>query len=345
MSKQILKTREWERLLTYEQKEKYKNAIRQGYFSTYHGLSWRHDTFYGAFIWKHPERVQIIKRFENLIGHRPGWEDLTDDNIRDLFEDLASHYSPNSVKTLCAELSAVIRENDATRNIPSVNFSSILKAKKEPSQAVYLTMEEIKRIRDYNPRTKIGKRVKRLFMIECLTGARMSDCLRLSTDNISEDGRALVYVSQKSKIEVTVPIHRWLRPFLVDTEFNKRDIPLCSYNRVLREICIDCGIDERVKLFQKGQNVSGPKYDFVSSHTGRRSFATNLSKKGVSIEQIALMMGHMSGNVPNVSMTQHYIVGKMSIDSRVFDLFGAYEKDEPVSDYDEQLAMEKDTNF
>ena len=27
------KTRMWEKLLTYEQKEKYKNAIKQGYFS------------------------------------------------------------------------------------------------------------------------------------------------------------------------------------------------------------------------------------------------------------------------------------------------------------------------
>lgn len=339
MKNQTLKTREWERLLSYEQKERYASAIRQGYFSTYHGRSWKHDTFYGAYLWKHPGRVKVVKRFEKLLGHRPGWEDLTDDNIRDLFEDLANNYAPNSVKTLCAEITAVIRENDATRSIPSVNFGSILKAKKEPSQAVYLTMEEIKRIRDYEPKTRLAKCVKRLFMIECLTGARMGDCMRIGTDNINEDGRTLTYVSQKSRIEVTVPIHRWLRPFLVDAEMYKRDISLCSYNRILRNICISCGIDERVKLFQKGETFSGPKYDFVSSHTGRRSFATNLSKKGVSIEQIALLMGHMSGNVPNVSMTQHYIVGKMSIDSKVFELFGAYEKNEPVSDWDEQLAM------
>ena len=43
-----LKTRDWERLLTYEQQQKYKYAIKQGWFSDYHGSSWRHDTFYGA---------------------------------------------------------------------------------------------------------------------------------------------------------------------------------------------------------------------------------------------------------------------------------------------------------
>lgn len=340
MSIQPLKTRQWEKLLTYEQQKKYGAAIRQGYFSTYTGRSWKHDTFYGAYIWKHPGRVKIIKRFENILGHRPGWEDLSDDNLKDLFEDLVANYKPNSVRTICAEISAVIREYDSTRKIPSVNFGNILKAKKVPSQAVYLTMDEIKKIRDFNPRTKIAREVKRLFMIECLTGARMSDCSNISVENINEDGMTLTYVSKKSKTEVTVPIHRWLKPFLVNTGRYVFEIPVCSYNRIIRDICYKCDIDERVKLYQGGETVSGPKYEFVSSHTGRRSFATNLSKKGVSLEQIALMMGHMNGNVPNISMTQRYIVGKMSLDSKVFDVFGLYARNEPISDYDEDYSEE-----
>lgn len=343
MAESLLKTHEWERLLTYEQKEKYKNAIRQGYFSTYHGLSWRHDTFYGAFIWKHPNRVRIVKRFEDMLGHRPTWEDLTDDNLRDFFEDLMQNYSQNSVKTICAEIKAVIRENDATRNVPSVNFGSVLKAKQIPSQAVYLTMDEIRALRDYNPRTKMSKYIKRLFMLECLTGARMSDCMRLGIRNVNEDGRTLTYVSQKSKMEVTVPVHKWVKPFLVTNDpMEPKDVGFATYSRVLREMCQKCGIDTRVKIFTAGKEVSGPKYRFVSSHTGRRSFATNLSKRGIALEQISLMMGHMNGNVPNIAMTQRYIVGKMQLDAKVFDLFGAYDKDEPIGDYDEELALMKE---
>ena len=69
------------------------------------------------------------------------------------------------------------------------------------------------------------------------------------------------------------------------------------------------------------------KYRFVSSHTGRRSFATNLSKKGVPLEQIAVMMGHTSNGMPNIQMTQRYIVGKTEIDSNTLRLFGVYEED------------------
>ena len=60
-----LRTRRWEELLTPEQKEKYSNAIRKGYFATYDGYAWRH-TFYGAFIWKHPGRVKVVNIFKSL---------------------------------------------------------------------------------------------------------------------------------------------------------------------------------------------------------------------------------------------------------------------------------------
>lgn len=325
--KSLLKTRDWERLLTYTQQQKYKNAIRQGYFTDYHGLEWRHDTFYGAFIWKHPKRVKVVKRFEDLIGHRPKWEDVTDDNLRDLFKELQENYAPNSVKTICAEISAVIRENDSTRDIPAVQFGKFLRAKKVPVQAVYLTSDEIKRIEGYTPRGRMKKCVKRLFMIECLTGARMSDSYRLCPQNIDEGGRTLTYVSQKSKTEVKVPIHKWLRPYLVSGDpLEPKSVPLCTYNRCLREICRTCGIDDKVKVFTCGREEIGPKWKFVSSHTGRRSFATNLALKGVSLEQIALMMGHMSGNVPNIQMTQGYIVDKIKLDKRVFKVFGTDEE-------------------
>ena len=56
---------------------------------------------------------------------------------------------------------------------------------------------------------------------------------------------------------------------------------------------------------------------------------------GISIEQIALLMGHTNGNVPNIQMTQRYIVGKTSIDDKVYALFGTYRKNEPVYEWND----------
>ncbi len=342
MSNEIrLKTKEWERLLTYDQQQKYRSAIRQGWFSDYQGLGWRHETFYGAYIWKYPKCVKVMNLFRDIVGRKPQWEDVTDDNLRDLYDEFQRIYAPNTVKTLCATIKAVIRENNPTRNIPSPTFGKILRAKTVPVQAVYLTDEEIKRFASCNVRGRNQRYIQRMFVMECLCGARRSDCERISAANIDDTGRYLVYVAQKTKTEVKVPIHKKLRPFLT---CGTADEPIggvseTTFNRNIQAICRICGIDNRVKVFHGGVYKTGPKWKFVTTHTGRRSFATNLSKKGVPLEQIALMMGHMNGNTPNIQMTQHYIVGKPEIDSSTLKYFGVYDADYPkIKDDDEVIG-------
>ncbi len=327
MKKQsLLKTHEWEDLLTATQKIKYKNAINKGYFSTYHGYNWKYDSFYGAYIWKHPNRVAVLEIFTGILGHYPEWADLTDNNLRELFEAIKKRYAPNSARTFSAEICALIRQHDENAEIPSVKYAKILKGKRHPSQAIYLTSDEIKLIHEYYPLLPYKRRFKRLFMLECLTGARFSDCERLSTENLSDDGRTLVYIAQKTKIEVRVPVHRLVRQYLVKSPTEPSGkFALSLYNDTIREICCNCGIDDKVKIYSAGKEKVGEKWEFVSSHTGRRSFATNLAKKHVAIEQIALMMGHISGNVPNIAMTQRYIVDKLTLDPKVFQIFGTDE--------------------
>lgn len=63
-----IKTRDWERLLSPVQQEKYKLAIKQGWFANYHDNAWRHNTFYGAYIWKYPKFIKVVRMFEELLG-------------------------------------------------------------------------------------------------------------------------------------------------------------------------------------------------------------------------------------------------------------------------------------
>ena len=335
-----IKTRDWERLLSPVLQEKYKLAIKQGWFSDYHSNAWRHDTFYGAYIWKYPKFIKVVRMFEELLGHKPLWEDITDDNLRDLFEKIKENYAPNSAKTVCATIKAVIRENDATKEMNSPTFGKILRTKAVPVQSVYLSDEEINRIINYNPRGQTKRYVQRMFLMECLCGARYSDCQRITPENIDDTGHFLVYVAQKTKTEVRVPLHKKLRPFLVcgtGVEPLPGEISEMTFNRTLRDICRECGIDANTKVFKAGREETGKKYRFISSHTGRRSFATNLSKKGVPLEQIAVMMGHTSNGKPNIQMTMRYIVGKTEIDSNTLKLFGVYDKDD--DEPDEELSQ------
>lgn len=337
MSSEIqLKTRDWEQLLNYTQQQKYRNPIAKGWFADYHGSSWRHATFYGAYIWKYPKYLRVVTIFERLLGHKPLWEDITDDNLRDLFEELKDVYAPNSLRTICATVKAVIRENNESKDVPSLGFGKIMRAKAVPSQAVYLTDKEIKRIMNYTPHSAVRRYVRRMFLIECLCGARMSDCERMSVDNIDDSGYFLTYVAKKTKTEVKVPVHKDLRQFLVSgTGDEPSGVSDNAFTWNLQEICRLCDINDRVKVFHAGKEMRGPKWRFVTSHTGRRSFATNLSLKGVSVEQISVMMGHVSGGCPNISMTQRYIVGRPQLTSQTLRVFGVYEdgyRGKPESD-------------
>lgn len=261
---------------------------------------------------------------KDILGRNPEWRDLTDDVLSDLKDDMSEEMAPNSVRTICGELKAVITRNRATKPIPTKTYVSILRSKKVPTESTYLTTAELKRLHNYKPRTKREEFAKAMFMRECLTGARSVDCRLLSEANIHVvDGEEyLTYVPQKHPVEVTVPVHKWLKDYLSnDWPERFKKIRPDHLNRTISSICKHCGITQPVTEYKAGKTVTRPKYMCVTSHTGRRTFATILSLKGCPLDQIALMMGHMNGNVPNVTMTAGYIRERKKISKAVLAIF------------------------
>lgn len=309
------------RLLSPLEQKRYASAIRHGFLAVQNPQM---HSFCGTWVRKHPGRVTTLMRLRDLLGHNPEWSDMNDDTLSDLKEDMLMEMSPNSVRTICAELKAVLNQNKATKDIPSDTFNTVLRSKKTPTQNVYLTTAELKRVHNYEPRNQREAYVKEIFMRECLTGARSIDSRRFSLANIhEEDGvEYLTYVAQKHPVEVSVPVHKWLKNYLRDDwpeEFkNSRTDHL---NDAIRSICLRCGIVTQVTIYRAGKPQTGPKWSFVSTHTGRRTFATLLSLKECPLEQIALMMGHISGNTPNINMTAGYICAKKKISKSVISLF------------------------
>lgn len=301
--------------------KKYSSAIKHGFLSVENPQL---HSFCGTWVRKHPGRVSTLVRLRDILGHNPEWEDMTDDTLSDLKDDMLMEMAPNSVRTICAELKAVLNKNKASKPIESTTFGDILKSKKVPTQNVYLTQAELKRLHLYKPQGIKEAYVKAMFMRECLTGARCVDCRKMSVANIhTEDGQEyLTYVPVKHPTEVTVPVHKWLREYLSnDWPVSLKTMRSDHLNEPLREICRKCGITRDVTVYYAGRSETRPKYKCVATHTGRRTFATLLSLKGCPLEQIALMMGHMSGNTPNISMTANYICEKKKISKSVLAIF------------------------
>lgn len=299
--------------LTPELRKKYRSAISKGYLLGY-GPQW-HRTFVGAFLTKYPQRSNIIEYLEHVVGHIPKWKDITDWNLQDFVIMLNDSMCLSSARTACSILKSIINANSGEIDIPSKNYAKILSLKKEPSQAVFLNEKEIQMIDAYVPENEKERCVKRIFMIEALTGARHSDAERLSIENIDKTSGELTYVPTKDTgCIIHLPIHNMLIKYLQE---KTATTDLGTFNRVLREICRKCGIVDKIAIFRRGENTIGEKWEYVSSHTGRRSFATNLFLRDSS--DISTIQKFMGQSDPKITMG--YICGEKKPSSKIMNFF------------------------
>jgi integrase len=193
--------------------------------------------------------------------------------------------------------------------------------KNDVSQNVYLTEDEIKAICKYKPESDTELFVKNSFLMGALTGARHSDYMNFTLSNI-QDG-FLVYISQKTHIEARIPVSplilRILKEKVVNDVFN-RVLSDVAYNDILRNICRKCGITQLRQLYRKGKYWQQEKWTFCSSHTGRRSFATNLYLRNADLYQISRLMGHSS-----VKQTEGYICcGLKDLNPKIMGYFSSF---------------------
>lgn len=300
-------------LISGSERVTYKVAIRRGYCENFGTDEWKYS-FVGQFLRKYPNRCKILDIMSDMLGHHPNWEDLTDKYLRDLKERFASNMCASTLRTTLAMIKSVINDNKSSVDIPVRESDRILRSKKQDSQAVYLTEEEIERINQYVPENDIERYVKKIFLIGCYTLARHSDCVKMTLGNVYIKNRYITYVSQKTKHNHVIPLHKNLEKYLSDDI--SLDIHDNVFNDTIRDICRKCGIDEMITIFRRGKESTLPKWKFISSHTARRSAATNLYLRNVEILQLSKMMGHSS-----VAVTQKYIVGYKELDDTTLGYF------------------------
>ena len=271
-------------------------------------------TFEQEFTRCNPGRVQILRYMREAIGtDEVKWEDITTLNLNKVREHIRESVAGNSACTYLAILKAFLARYKDEEIIPCKTPAKELKAKRLPSQNVFLTESEIELIEKYKPKTDCERDVKAAFLIECYLGARRSDVLELNSDNIV-DGR-IVYVSKKTHTQCSVPIHKNLMKYLNYKPKKTHDRAVA--NRTIQKICQNVGIIDEVQIFYHGKMQKKPKYKFVGSHTARRSFCSNLAQRGVDIYTIASLAGHSQ----NITMTQRYIIpdtNQLSVEAMAF---------------------------
>jgi len=120
----------------------------------------------------------------------------------------------------------------------------------------------------------------------------------LNPEHIIKDGEDyyLNKFNEKTNKEVFVPIDKRLYDMLEKYNFKSTSISNQKFNEHLKKIAEEAGIKETVitHITKGGEAVENKqfKYELVTSHVARRSFATNYYKMGVDTLQIMAITGH-----------------------------------------------------
>lgn len=259
-----------------------------------------------AFMAKYPAYENILKMFEAANLCEATWENLTKVRLQKFIDYMNERLSPNSVNQYAAKLKAVLNLYSDEVMLPR-GYAKVLTPRKVASTAVYLTEEELQKLIAYKPHNQREEYVRDVFVICCYGGMRHSDAVNLNESNIS--GNTLQYVSIKTKIHSVVPLKPIVREYILNRPLIEIDDT--TYNRIIRNICHKCGITDKVKVFKAGKEMEGEKWQYVTSHAGRRTFASLLYLRGVDLYSISKMMGHSS-----TTMTENYICADIKTDSK-----------------------------
>ena len=250
---------------------------------------------------KYPRYAErLITVWHTSTGDRLSEEHLTKINFSIFADALKSSVASSSARTYLAMFKATLNMLNDTIKLPT-GYERILTVKDERPMMCYLNECDLQKIERYEPKNKNERVVKAQFLIECYTGARTSDVERFDVSNL-QDG-FISYVSQKTKIMATIPCKPIVEQLIRTGENKGSQMALKTKEDIIRRILCNAGVDDIVKVFKAGKEMTGEKWKFCSSHTGRRSFASNMYLKGVDLFTISKLCGHK-----DVSMTVNYIV-------------------------------------
>ncbi len=166
----------------------------------------------------------------------------------------------------------------------------------EEADNIYLSLKELKEVESVDLATKpYLDRVRDLFLVGCYTGLRFSDFSRLTNKNIAEE--FITIKQSKTGEDVVIPVHSVIKMIIKKYNGLPPTISNQKFNNYLKEVCqeIPCLQTIESKTSTKAGKkitINMKKWEMVSSHTARRSFATNEYLKGTPSLTIMAVTGH-----------------------------------------------------
>lgn len=254
-------------------------------------------------VQKYKTTVRVLREFA-AVYPRPVDFDTMDLGFYEAFTTYLTQtkgLAVNSVGKYVQTLKVFLNEAAARAKTLGVEVnpefkSSRFKVLKEDADSVYLTEPEIKKLIDLDLTGKARlERVRDLFVVGCYTGLRFSDFTAIRPEYIND---GYIRMEQfKTQGKIVIPCHPAVTAML-DKYAGKLPSAISNQkmNDYVKELCQLAGITlkESKGITKGGKRIirTVEKWQLVSTHTARRSFATNMYVLGVPAITIMRITGH-----------------------------------------------------
>jgi len=249
-------------------------------------------------IREYERTFHYLKEYSKFTGKKIDFKDIDLEFYYGFVEylqsfDLATNTIGKKIQTLKIFLNVATDQGyNRFRHYKSPRFSSIT----EESQSIYLNQEELKAIfkLDLSDQPSL-ERVRDLFIVGCWTGVRFSDISQITPNSI--DNGFISIKQSKTGGRVVIPVHDTVKAILDKYDGQlPPNITNQKFNEYLKKIAKKVKLNEEIHItITKGgvkRSKAYKKHELVTTHTGRRSFATNNYLMGVPSLDIMAITGH-----------------------------------------------------
>lgn len=268
---------------------------------------------YNSFIEEQSQEASwtpgTITKHKTILRHLQDWhpratfEDLTPDGINlwsDYLLDLGIRNT--TIKKDIAILKWFLRWAVAKGHASDTTFMAYKsKLKTTQKRVIFLTWEELIHLYNLNiPDNKdYLRRVRDIFCFSCFTSLRYSDVRNLKKDNIINDTIHIATIKTNDTLRIELNDYsRELLARYADTD-SENAFPVVSnqkMNDYLKELGklaeLNAPITETYYQGAKRIETTKPKWQYLSTHCGRRTFICNALMLGIQPDVVMKWTGH-----------------------------------------------------
>lgn len=237
-------------------------------------------------------RINSYKNLRNIFErYQANKELLIKELNKDWFDSFRSwlleseNYSLTYVNKKISDLKTICKEAKSKVEVaPDLDRVSSKRgtAYDDDMDVIFLSFDDLEKIEKVELNNEALENARKYLILSCYTGQRGKDLInRITQENFKKRGEHYVirFIQKKVNKAVTIPV----LPKVL--EIYKNGLPykvsIQKLNKHFKTICDKAGINEMVmgrlrdKETGRGLKKLRPKWQYIGTHSGRRSFASN----------------------------------------------------------------------